>query len=89
MSTWLRTLTSEGLGRRAKVTAVTSAVLLAETPAVAERNAKAAEQLQRPGLRVHCTKTIMSTTDEKAELARQVMSLVSTESAAHAGLDRS
>jgi len=47
------------------------------------RDAKAAEQLQRPGLRVHCT------TDEKAELARQVMSLVSTESAAHAGLDRS
>jgi len=51
------------------------------------RDAKAAWELQRPGLRVHCTKTIMSTADEKAELARQVLSLVSTETAVHACSD--
>jgi len=53
------------------------------------RDAKAAEDLRQSGLRVHCAKTIVSTADEKADLARQVLSLVSTESAAHAGSDLS
>jgi LPPG:FO 2-phospho-L-lactate transferase len=51
------------------------------------RDAKAAEELQQPGLRVHCANTIMSTADEKADLARQVLALFSAESAAHAGSD--
>lgn len=53
------------------------------------RDAKAVEELRQSGLRVHCAKTIMSTADEKADLARQVLSLISTESAAHAGSDLS
>jgi LPPG:FO 2-phospho-L-lactate transferase len=52
-------------------------------------DAKAAEELQKSGLRVHCTKTIMSTADEKADLARQVLALCSAESAAHAGSEPS
>ncbi len=51
------------------------------------RDAKAAEELQQSGLRVRCANTIMSTADEKADLARQVLSLFSAESAAHAGSD--
>src|SRR6266849_6016553 len=53
------------------------------------RDAKAAEELQQPGLRVHCANTIMGTSEEKAELARQVLALFSAESAAHAGSDPS
>jgi LPPG:FO 2-phospho-L-lactate transferase len=53
------------------------------------RDAKAAEALQQSGLSVHCANTIMGTADQKAELARQVLSLVATESAAHAGSDPS
>ncbi len=53
------------------------------------RDAKAAEHLQHSGLRVHCGKTIMSTSEEKADLARQVLSLFSTEGAARAGSDLS
>jgi LPPG:FO 2-phospho-L-lactate transferase len=56
---------------------------------VDHRDAQAAEELQKSGLRVHCANTIMSTADEKAELARHVLSLFSTEGAAHAGSDRS
>src|SRR5689334_2409337 len=52
-------------------------------------DAKAAEELQKSGLRVHCTKTIMSTADEKADLARQVLALFSAESAVHAGSELS
>jgi LPPG:FO 2-phospho-L-lactate transferase len=52
-------------------------------------DAKAAEELQKSGLRVHCTKTIMSTADEKADLARQVLALFSVKSAAHAGSELS
>jgi len=51
------------------------------------RDAKAAEELQQSGLRVHCANTIINTADEKADLARQVLSLFSAESAAHAGSD--
>ncbi len=56
------------------------------------RDATAAQELQRPGLRVHCAKTIMSTFDEKADLAREVLSMISAasaESAARAGSDLS
>src|SRR5713226_3094324 len=54
---------------------------------VDNRDAKAAEELKQSGLRVHCANTIMSTADEKVDLARQVLSLMSTENAAHAGSD--
>jgi LPPG:FO 2-phospho-L-lactate transferase len=53
------------------------------------RDANAVEELRQSGLCVHCAKTIMSTADEKADLARQVLSLISTESVAHAGSDLS
>ncbi len=56
---------------------------------VDNRDAKAAEELKQSGLRVHCANTVMSTAGEKVELARQVLSLMSTESAAHAGSDLS
>jgi LPPG:FO 2-phospho-L-lactate transferase len=52
-------------------------------------DAKAAEQLRQSGLRVHCANTIMATADAKMDLARQVLSFISVESAAHAGLDLS
>jgi LPPG:FO 2-phospho-L-lactate transferase len=51
------------------------------------RDAKAAEELQKSGLRVHCADTIMASAEEKVELARQVLALFSAESAAHAGSD--
>jgi LPPG:FO 2-phospho-L-lactate transferase len=54
---------------------------------VDNRDAKAAEGLKQSGLQVHCANTIMSTADEKVDLARQVLSLMSTENAAHAGSD--
>jgi LPPG:FO 2-phospho-L-lactate transferase len=53
------------------------------------RDANAVQELGQSGLRVHCAKTIMNSADEKADLARQVLSLISTESAAHAGSDLS
>lgn len=40
------------------------------------RDARAAEVLRKNGVRVHCTQTIMRTTDDKAALARQVLSFV-------------
>ena len=64
---------------------------------VDHRDAKAAEDLRKSGLRVHCANTVMSTITEKADLARQVLSLFSGQgfsaealsagSAAHAGSD--
>ena len=39
------------------------------------RDAEAARQLTRPGLRVHCTNTIMRNSDDKAKLARTVLAL--------------
>jgi LPPG:FO 2-phospho-L-lactate transferase len=53
------------------------------------RDARAAEELRQSGLRVHCANTIMGTSEEKAELARQVLALFSAESAAHAGSEPS
>ena len=43
-----------------------------------------ASELRQPGLRVHCANTIMRTADDKADLARTVLSLVSGENAAAA-----
>jgi LPPG:FO 2-phospho-L-lactate transferase len=49
---------------------------------IADRqDAEAAKQLDRPGLRVHCTNTIMKTADDKAKLARTVLALLTTGSA--------
>ena len=53
------------------------------------RDARAAEELRQSGLRVHCANTIMNAGDEKAALARQVLALISAESAARAGSDPS
>ncbi|HEX3351659.1 MAG TPA: 2-phospho-L-lactate transferase [Terriglobales bacterium] len=56
---------------------------------VDHRDAKAAEELQSPDLRVQCANTIMSSADDKINLARQALALFSAESAAHAGSDPS
>jgi LPPG:FO 2-phospho-L-lactate transferase len=53
------------------------------------RDAEAAKQLTRPGLRVHCTNTIMRNSDDKAKLARTVLALLTAESAARAGAEHS
>ncbi len=59
-------------------------VLIADT-----RDAKEAEQLQQTGFRVHCARTIMRTAEDKAELARAVLEVISKESAARAASDPS
>ncbi len=41
------------------------------------RDAEAAQQITRPGLRVHCTNTIMRNSEDKAKLARTVLALLS------------
>jgi len=46
---------------------------------VDHRDARAAEDLRKSGLRVHCANTVMSTITEKADLARQVLSLFSAQ----------
>jgi LPPG:FO 2-phospho-L-lactate transferase len=51
------------------------------------RDTEAAKHLTRPGLRVHCTNTIMRSADDKAKLARTVLALVTAESTAKAGAD--
>jgi LPPG:FO 2-phospho-L-lactate transferase len=53
------------------------------------RDAELARQLTRPGLRVHCTNTIMRNADDKAKLARTVLALLTAENAARAGADPS
>jgi LPPG:FO 2-phospho-L-lactate transferase len=45
------------------------------------RDAKAAEELQRSGFQVHCARTVMRSAEEKAALARNVLSLFSSGSA--------
>ncbi|MBZ5721116.1 MAG: 2-phospho-L-lactate transferase [Acidobacteriia bacterium] len=52
-------------------------------------DAQAAEELQRSGFRVHCARTLMRTAEEKAALARSVISLFTGEGAAHAAADPS
>jgi LPPG:FO 2-phospho-L-lactate transferase len=41
------------------------------------RDARAADMLRQSGLRVHCTQTIMRSAEDKAVLAREVLSLLS------------
>lgn len=53
------------------------------------RDAQEAEQLRRSGFRVHCARTIMRTAEDKAELARAVLALLSGETAARAASDPS
>ena len=53
------------------------------------RDSEEAEQLRDSGLRVECTRTIMRTAEDKADLARAVMALVAGESSAHAAPDPS
>jgi LPPG:FO 2-phospho-L-lactate transferase len=45
------------------------------------RDVEAAKKLDHPGLRVHCTNTIMRTADDKTKLARTVLALLSAENA--------
>jgi LPPG:FO 2-phospho-L-lactate transferase len=54
---------------------------------VDNRDAAAAEQLRATGFHVQCTKTIMKTAQDKADLARTVVSLVSGASATPASTD--
>ena len=53
------------------------------------RDAQAARQLERPGLRVHTANTIMRTPEDKTKLARTVLALLSVEGAARAASDQS
>jgi len=53
------------------------------------RDANAAKELRAAGVNVHCTKTIMRTAEDKAELARTVVSFVAGESATYAAKGRS
>jgi LPPG:FO 2-phospho-L-lactate transferase len=53
------------------------------------RDADAAEELSRSGLRVHVTKTIMRTSEDKADLASAVLAAVRGQTAAAAGPERS
>ena len=53
------------------------------------RDADAARELDRPGLRVRCTNTIMRSGDDKVKLARTVLALVTAENAAKAGAEYS
>jgi LPPG:FO 2-phospho-L-lactate transferase len=55
---------------------------------VDERDSAAAEELRKSGFNVQCTKTIMRTAEDKAELARTVVSLVSGTGTARAATDR-
>jgi len=47
-------------------------ILIADT-----RDAKEAAQLQQSGFRAHCTRTVMRNANDKAELARAILALVS------------
>jgi len=51
------------------------------------RDLEASRKIDRPELRVHCTNTIMRTSDDKAKLARTVLALLTAENAARAGAD--
>jgi len=53
------------------------------------RDAQAAEDLRQTGVRVHVAKTIMQTSEDKTNLASEVLSAVAGQTAAHAGLDHS
>ena len=48
------------------------------------RDSKEADELRRSGFQVHCARTVMRSAEEKAALARKVLSLFSTENSAQA-----
>jgi hypothetical protein len=48
------------------------------------RDQVAAQTLERPGLRVHCTNIIMKTAEDRGKLARTVMALLTAEKSARA-----
>ena len=52
-------------------------------------DAQAARDLQRSGLRVHSTNTVMKTTDDKIKLARTLVALLNAEKSARAASDPS
>jgi 2-phospho-L-lactate transferase/gluconeogenesis factor (CofD/UPF0052 family) len=54
-------------------------ILVADTA-----DAKGVAELQRPDLRVVCANTIMRTAEDKADLARAVLSFLTDQNAAHA-----
>lgn len=56
---------------------------------VDERDADAAEELRKTGVRVHTAKTVMRTAEDRADLAHAVLEAVSGQSAAHAGPNHS
>jgi len=51
------------------------------------RDTEAAEEVRQTGLRVHVTKTIMRTPEDKTNLASEVLATVAGQSAARAGTD--
>jgi LPPG:FO 2-phospho-L-lactate transferase len=53
------------------------------------RDQKAATQLDRPGLRVHCANIVMKTLEDKTKLARTVLALLTAEKSARAVSDPS
>jgi len=53
------------------------------------RDQQAAAQLDRPGLRVHCTNIVMKTLEDKTKLARTVLALLAGEKSARAVSDPS
>lgn len=53
------------------------------------RDAESADELQKSGLRVHAAKTVMRTSEDKADLATAVLTAVRGQSAAAAGPDHS
>jgi LPPG:FO 2-phospho-L-lactate transferase len=53
------------------------------------RDAEAADELRKSGLRVHVAKTVMRTSEDKADLATAVLTAVRDQSAAAAGPDHS
>jgi len=53
------------------------------------RDAEAADELRKSGLRVHVAKTGMRTSEDKADLATAVLTAVRGQSAAAAGPDHS
>src|SRR5581483_8397450 len=48
----------------------------------------AAKKLTRPGLRVHCTNTIMATSEDRTSLAKVVMSVLAAKNDAYAATER-
>ncbi len=67
--------------------AAVSPIVGGEAVAGPARDRQAAEELRQTGVRVHVAKTLMQTSEDKANLASDVLSAVAGQTAAHAGLD--